>query len=518
MTSFFRKMLPPKRMPFLGARQPLLRLGLLSRGGRGWSPGARRVDNVLYMEAVTDLPVQAISPEHLPAVALVGRPNVGKSTLFNRLSRQRKAVVDHTPGVTRDRNFARVQWRDRSFLLVDTGGIDLGEKEGLVGRVQEQTRLAITEADLVIFLFDGREGINPADAQAVDLLRRSDTPVFFAVNKIDGDKQALASNEFYALGLNSLFSISAAHGRGISELLDTVVEALAEQEAPSSPTVLDAPSPAAEPDLRLAIIGRPNVGKSSLLNRLAGVERSIVDSTPGTTRDAVDSWLTWQDKRILLVDTAGVRRRTRISEHIEQASALIALKALERAEIGLLVFDAQEGMTDQDARLARYAWAHGRGIVLVVNKWDLIPSDRKNQPQFIRALHEEFPVTQPLPIVFLSALTGSRLKHLLPTAHRVAQAHRTEISTPVLNQAFDEWTTRHPAPIYHRKPVRFYYATQVETKPPKIAVYTSSPDGIPAHYERYLENQIRDAFALKGTPVRLDFRARRPQRYGKKKR
>ena len=469
------------------------------------------------MEAVTDIPVQSVSRQRLPVVALVGRPNVGKSTLFNRLSRRRKAVVDNTPGVTRDRNFAQVKWQGSPFLLVDTGGIDPSEKEGLVGRVQEQTRLAIAEADLVVFLFDGKEGLNPADAQAVDLLRRSDTPVFFAINKIDGDKQELTSNEFYTLGLTSFFPISAAHGRGVSDLLDTVVKTFSGQAGPPSPAAPDAAVPVAKPDLRLAIIGRPNVGKSSLLNRLVGVERSIVDSTPGTTRDAVDSWLVWQGKHLLLVDTAGVRRRTRIHAHIEQASSLIALKALERAEIGLLVFDAQEGLTDQDARLIRYAWERGRGIVLVVNKWDLIPSDRKNQPQFIRALHEECPVTQPLPIVFLSALTGSRVKHLLPTIDRVAQAHRTEIPTPVLNQALTEWTTRHPAPIYHRKPVRFYYTAQVESRPPKIAVYTSSPDGVPAHYERYLENQLRGAFDLEGTPVRLEFRARRPQRYGKKK-
>ncbi len=469
------------------------------------------------MEAVTDIPVQSVSRQRLPVVALVGRPNVGKSTLFNRLSRRRKAVVDNTPGVTRDRNFAQVKWQGSPFLLVDTGGIDPSEKDGIVGRVQEQTRLAIAEADLVVFLFDGKEGLNPADAQAVDLLRRSDTPVFFAINKIDGDKQELTSNEFYTLGLTSFFPISAAHGRGVSDLLDTVVKTFSGQAGPPSPATPDAAVPVAKPDLRLAIIGRPNVGKSSLLNRLVGVERSIVDSTPGTTRDAVDSWLVWQGKHLLLVDTAGVRRRTRIHAHIEQASSLIALKALERAEIGLLVFDAQEGLTDQDARLIRYAWERGRGIVLVVNKWDLIPSDRKNQPQFIRALHEECPVTQPLPIVFLSALTGSRVKHLLPTIDRVAQAHRTEIPTPVLNQAFTEWTTRHPAPIYHRKPVRFYYTTQVESRPPKIAVYTSSPDGVPAHYERYLENQLRGAFDLEGTPVRLEFRARRPQRYGKKK-
>ena len=470
---------------------------------------------------VIELPIEDAlrdaSYERLPVVALVGRPNVGKSTFFNRLSHRRKAVVDNTPGVTRDRNFAQVKWDRTPFLLVDTGGIDLSEKDGVVGRVQEQTRLAIEEADLVIFLFDGKEGMNPADAQAVDLLRRSDKPVFFGVNKIDGDKQELASHEFYALGLESFFPISAAHGRGISDLLDTVIAAFPLIEEHNSSDVINAAAPSTKPDLRLAIVGRPNVGKSSLLNRLVGEERSIVDSTPGTTRDAVDSWLTWQDKNILLVDTAGVRRRTRIHEYIEQASSLIALKALERAEIGLLVFDAQEGMTDQDARLIRYAWERGRGLVIVVNKWDLIPSDKKNQPKFIDALHEEFPVTQPMPIVFLSALTGSRVKNLLPTIDRVAQAHRTEIPTPVLNQAFEEWTARHPAPIYHRKPVRFYYTTQVETRPPKIAVYTSSPDGVPAHYARYLENQLRGAFDLEGTPVRLNFRARRPQRYRKKK-
>ncbi len=470
------------------------------------------------MEAVPDIPVQSVLPERLPVVALVGRPNVGKSTLFNRLSRRRKAVVDNTPGVTRDRNFASVHWQGRPFLLVDTGGIDLSEKDRLVGRVQQQTRLAIEEADRVVFLFDGKEGVNPTDAQAVDLLWHSDTPVFFAVNKIDGDKQDLAVNEFYSLGLSSVFPISAAHGRGVAALLEAVVKTFAAQEEPPAPAARDGVAPAARPDLRLAIIGRPNVGKSSLLNRLVDEERSIVDATPGTTRDAIDSWLVWQDQRLLVVDTAGVRRRTRIHEPIEQASALVALKALERAEIGLLVFDAQEGLTDQDARLIRYAWERGRGLVLVVNKWDLIPSDRKNQPQFIRALHEEFPVTQPLPVVFLSALTGSRVKHLLPSVERVAQAYRTEIPTPVLNQAFAEWTTRHPAPIYHRKPVRFYYATQVETRPPKIAVYTSAPEGVPAHYARYVENQLRGTFGLEGTPVRLDFRARRPLRYGKKKR
>ena len=465
-------------------------------------------------------PIQSAPHERLPVVALVGRPNVGKSTLFNRFSHRRKAVVDNTPGVTRDRNFAQVKWDDTPFLLVDTGGIDLSENEGLVGQVQAQTRLAIDEADLVIFLFDGKEGINPADALAVDILRRSKKPVFFVVNKVDGDRQELAASEFYRLGLESFFPISAAHGRGVSDLLDTVVETFAQidEQASTTDSTHATTARTERPDIRLAIVGRPNVGKSSLLNRLVGAERSIVDATPGTTRDAIDSRIEWQDKNILLVDTAGVRRRTRIHEHIEQASAFIALKALERAEIGLLVFDAGEGMTDQDARLIRYAWERGRGMVIVVNKWDLIPSDKKNQARFTAALHEEFPFTQPMPIIFLSALTGSRVKNLLPTVHRVAQARRIEMPTPLLNRVFQEWTARHPAPIYKRKSVRFYYTAQVETRPPKIAIYTSSPDGVPAHYARYLENQLRKEFDLIGVPIRLDFRARRPTRYGKKKR
>lgn len=461
-----------------------------------------------------DGPVRDAARETLPVVALVGRPNVGKSSLFNRLNRVRKAVVDDTPGVTRDRVFARVRWGDHGFVIVDTGGIDPTETEGVVGRVQEQTRLAIAEADLVVFLFDGREGVNPADAQAVDLLRRSTTPVLYAVNKIDGEKQAAAAHEFHALGVTRLFPISAAHGRGVSELMACVVEQTGplavRNESQASGGRAD---PAHAGELRLALIGRPNVGKSSLLNRLVGHDRSIVDAVPGTTRDAIDSRLVRQGHPVLLVDTAGVRRRSRVHEPIEQASVLIALKALERAEVGLLVFDAQDGLTDQDARLIRYAWERGRGLVLVANKWDTIPDDRKDRTRFTAALHEEFPATQAIPLVFLSALTGARVGRLLPEAQRVARARRLRIPTTLLNRRFQEWTTRYPAPLYRRKPVRFYYATQVETGPPKLAVYTGAPGGVTAAYTRYLENRLRSEFDLAGTPVRLDFRARRAVRY-----
>jgi GTP-binding protein len=447
---------------------------------------------------------------HLPVVAIVGRPNVGKSTLFNRLIHQKKAVVDNTPGVTRDRNFAQAIWRNIPFLLIDTGGIDLTETEGVVGQVQEQTRLAIDEADSVLFLFDGKEGVNPTDAEAVDLLRRSNKPVFFAVNKVDGEKQELASSEFFSLGLDTLFPISAAHGRGIANLMDAIIATWSKEERHDerAPRTTQYDSGEAAP-LHVAIIGRPNVGKSSLLNRLVGFERSIVDAVPGTTRDAIDSLIEWQGKPILLVDTAGARRRTRIHERIEQASVMIALKSIERAEIGLLVIDATEGMADQDSRLAQYAWERGRGLVLVINKWDAVPPEKKKQQRYLEDLRYFFPVTKPLPVVFISALTGANIKKLLPTVDRVAHAHATQLPTTVLNRHLQEWTRRHPPPSYKGKQPRLFYATQVGTKPPTIAIFTSVPEGIQPAYMRYLENNLREAFPLEGTPIKLSFRARR---------
>lgn len=463
--------------------------------------------------AVTQPPAVSPASHRLPVIAIVGRPNAGKSTLFNRLIRQRKAVVDATPGVTRDRNFATATWRGLPVILVDTGGIDPSETEGVLGQVQEQTKLAIREADLVIFLFDGREGINPADAEAVDLLRRSGKPVVFAVNKIDTDRQEAMIADFFTLGLDTVFPISAAHGRGVADLMDAVFTSWQQERArhKSMPPEALATASAESTALQVAIVGRPNVGKSSLLNRLVGFERSIVDATPGTTRDALDTLIEWQGKPILLVDTAGVRRRTRIHERIEQASVFTALKALERAEIGLLVIDAGEGMTDQDARLARYAWERGRALLLVVNKWDTVPPERKDQKRYREDLHHFFPVTLPLPIIFLSALTGAHVNKLLPLVERVAQAHAAQISTSVLNHHLQAWAKSYPHPSYKGKPVKFFYTTQVATKPPTIAIFTNAPDGIQAAYTRYLENQLRHTFDLAGTPIRFSFRPRRKE-------
>jgi GTP-binding protein len=447
----------------------------------------------------------------LPVVAIVGRPNAGKSTLFNRLLRQQKTVVDDTPGVTRDRIFAEANWHGIPFILVDTGGIDFRETDTITAQVQAQTLLAITEADFVIFLFDGRAGLNPADADAVDLLRRNNKPTFFVVNKIDGERQEAAAAEFFALGLDPLFTISSAHGRGIGDLMDAVTAAfLSSEEQTQETSGADTESTTTTP-LRVAIVGRPNVGKSSLLNRLVGCERSIVDATPGTTRDAVDSLIEWNGKPIVLVDTAGARRRARVYERIEQASVLIALKALERAEIGLLVIDAVEGMTDQDVRLARYAWDRGRGLILVVNKWDAVPPERKNQARYVEDLRHFFPITTSLPVVFLSALTGARMSKLLPMVEHVAQAHAFQIPTAQLNRCFQEWTTRTPPPSYRGRQPRIFYVTQVGTKPPLLAIFTSAPEGIPPAYIRYLENQLRAQFDLSGTPIKLSFRSRRKE-------
>jgi len=364
--------------------------------------------------------------------------------------------------------------------------------------------LAIDEADALIFLFDGREGLNPADTQAVDLLRRSRKPVLFAVNKIDSQKHAALVSDFFSLGIAPLYPISAAHGLGISDLLDGLTQGWERDTSP--------PEQATDTALPVAIIGRPNVGKSSLLNRLVGFERSIVDATPGTTRDAVDSLIDWHGRSIRLVDTAGVRRRPRIHEQIEQSSVLTALRAIERAEVCLLVIDAEQGMADQDARLIHYAWDRGRAVILVVNKWDLAPPDRKNPARYEDGLRRQFAVTLPLPVVFVSALTGTRVTSLLPLIERVSEAHATQLPTVQLNRCLKEWTERNPPPSYRGKTPRFFYITQVSAKPPVIAIYTSAPQAIPRGYARYLENQLRERFPLTGTPVRLSFRTRRKER------
>ncbi len=437
---------------------------------------------------------------HLPVVAIVGRPNAGKSLLFNRLIHGQPAIVDSQPGVTRDRNIALGRWEDRAFLLVDTGGFEDQDGSALAASVRAQSALAAEEADLVIALFDGREGVNPADRDLVQGLRRLRKPVLFAINKLDTPAHEDAAAEFFALGLEEVLPLSAAHGLGVAALMDRVVALL--PGMPESAGQADAAA------TTLAIIGRPNVGKSSLMNRIVGYDRAIVDATPGTTRDPVDTPFVHDGKSYLLVDTAGIRRRPRVQDQLERSSAVRALRALERAEVALLVIDATQAMTDQDARIAGYAWERGRALLLVINKWDAVPRERRDRPRVLGTVHRQYPTLAEVPAVFLSARTGAHLDELFPAIEALLAAHRREVRTVHLNQVLEAAAQAQSPPSSGGKRPRFFYATQTGTAPPNFTIFCHHPELVTTAYERYLANAFRSAFDLRGTPLRLRFRAR----------
>lgn len=441
----------------------------------------------------------------LPVVAIVGRPNAGKSTFFNRIVGQPKAIVNDQPGVTRDRNVARAEWDGRSFLLVDTGGFEDEDTSSIAVSVRLQSALAAEEADVVIVLLDGREGLNPADRDFAERLRRLDKPVFFAANKLDTGRLVDRTADFFALGLGEILPVSAEHGLGIDDLMDRVVAAL-----PPPPPVAEE-IPGEVPPVRLAIVGRPNVGKSSLLNRLVGYERSIVSPVPGTTRDAIDTPCVLGGHPCLLIDTAGIRRRPKVVEHIERSSAVRALKALERAELGLLVLDATEGMTDQDARIAGYGWERGRAMMLVFNKWDAVPTERRDAKAFLERVHYAYPTLSGLPVVFLSAHTGAGVKKLWPAVTGLVEAHRHRARTAELNAAIASAVEAQAAPAVRGRPVKFLYATQTGSAPPTVTIFTNYPDDVPASYQRYLANELRRRFGWYGTPLRIWLRPRRAE-------
>jgi GTPase len=437
-------------------------------------------------------------PAQLPVVAIVGRPNVGKSTLFNRLVRRQRALVDSQPGVTRDRNIAVAQWNGRSFLLVDTGGFEDADRSPLAASVRAQSALAAEEAHAVIAVFDGRAGLSPADRDFVAALRRLRKPVWYAVNKLDTAAHDDEVADFFALGLDEVFPLSTAHGRGVAELLDHVVEPFALTEAGAART--DA--------VRLAIIGRPNVGKSSLLNRLVGAERAIVDATPGTTRDAVDTPVRYRERQYVVVDTAGIRRRPHVHEHLERASVVRALRAIERAELAVLVLDATEGVTDQDARIAGYAWDRGRALLFVANKWDALARRDRNAAAFAQRLRDKYATLADVPVICLSARTGAHVDELFPAVEKIIAAHHQQCRTAHLNEVLNAATrAQAPASVKGKRP-RFYYATQTATAPATITIFSSHPELVQTSYLRYLTNEFRSAFDFQGTPVRLRFVAR----------
>jgi GTP-binding protein len=437
-----------------------------------------------------------IAAEGLPAVVLVGRANAGKSTLFNRISKGGRAITSAIPGTTRDLNFARAKYGDREFVVVDSGGLELGGHERMTDRIVTEALAAVGVADVVVFMLDGRGALSEADSEALALVRETGCPLIMAVNKIDRPGQEAEASEFYSLGADELFFISAAHGRGIDELLDQVIARLPGREGAA----------AASPDLMLALVGRPNVGKSSLLNRLSGFERAIVDDTPGTTRDPVDVRLTSHGRDVLLIDTAGIRRPPKVEGELEHHSVGRAIETIRRANVMLLVIDASEGITDQDARLARLVDTSDRAMVIVCNKWDVAAKQGGKVATFIRDAHERYPFLEYASMVFTSAVTGDGVDGIIPAATQAGDSWRAVFQTSRLNRTLTAATAAMDPPQVDRRRLNLMYVTQVGSAPPRLRFFTNVEHGIPAHYIRFIETRFRKSLGLIGTPLRLDFR------------
>src|SRR3990167_7529330 len=447
-------------------------------------------------------------PRRLPVLAVVGRPNAGKSTLFNRLAGRRKAIVDDLPGVTRDRNYGEAEWYGRRFLLIDTGGFEPDPETELKRHIQQQSRHTIEETDVILYLFDGKAGLNPLDRDAVGLLRPVPKPVFFAVNKIDTQTRESRLYEFYALGLQEIFALSAEHGLGLSELMDRIVNSFPAPSGEEAPEDGDSSAGA----MSLAVIGKPNVGKSTLVNRLLGYERSVVDSLPGTTRDAVDSPLIWRGQPYTLVDTAGIRRKARIVDRIERYSVVRSLGSVDRGDLVIHLLDGSEGVTDQDAQILAYAFQRGKGLVLAVNKWDLVPRDSKNTKAYGDQIYRKLSFVDFAPLVFISALDGHGIQRMMEAVQRVARSCQRRIQTSPLNQALRDLFQRHSPPLAQGRQVKLFYATQTALGPPTFTLFVNTPKGITPDYQRYLIHHLRQALELEGSPIRLVLRARRDER------
>lgn len=433
-----------------------------------------------------------------PIVAIVGRPNVGKSALFNRIISRRLAIVEGTPGVTRDRLYADAEWIDRRFILVDTGGIEERPSEIFSAAIRRQAEEAMAEADVIVFTVDAQAGLLPADWDVAELLRRTRKPVIVAANKADNQEVARQAAEFYQLGLSEPIPVSAEHGRNIGDLLDRIVAQL--------PPV---PGQAEESDeIKIALIGRPNVGKSSLTNRLIGEERMIVTDIPGTTRDAIDTVITHEGKTFRLIDTAGMRRKARIDSSVEHYSTLRAIRAAERADVCLVVLDATEGVTEQDARVAGIPHEAGKGVVLVVNKWDLVEKDTNTMQEYEAAVRNDLGYLSYAPIVFVSAQTGQRVHGLLDVAQTVAEQAATRISTGRLNEVLQEAVHLHAPPSDKGKRLRILFATQVGVQPPHFVLFMNEPSLFHFSYRRYLEARLREAFGFTGTPILITAKRR----------
>ena len=430
---------------------------------------------------------------NVPVVALIGRPNVGKSALFNRIVGGQAAIVSEEAGTTRDRHFAEAEWNGRNFWLVDTGGVTDDPRAPMDLEIRKQVDQAIAEADLLLLVVDAQAGVHPMDARVVDLLRESQKPWVLVANKVD-DPRSTDFYEFYRLGAGDPIPVSATNGKNSGDLLDVVVERM-----PSAP---------AEPQdaLRVAVIGRPNVGKSSFVNRLLGEERLVVSEVAGTTRDAIDTPMRYHDRTIVFIDTAGLRRQSRVEDGIEFYSSLRTRRAIERADICLLVIDAVEGLHNQDLKIANLAWEAGRGLIVIVNKWDLKEKDDKTSARFEKEAVERAPFFAFVPFIFTSALTGQRVTRVLDQLLEVDAERGKRITTSQVNNTLEALVARRQPPQAAGREVKLMYATQVETSPPTIAVFGNHPELLAEHYVRYLHNGFREAWGFTGNPLRIVLR------------
>jgi GTP-binding protein len=437
-----------------------------------------------------------------PIVAIVGRPNVGKSTIFNRIIGDRMAIVEDKPGITRDRLYGVSEWNGRTFSVVDTGGIELDGDDQIMQSIRMQAEIAIEEADVIVFLVDVTAGVTRADEEVARLLMRSGKPVVVAVNKVDNQARQEDVYEFYSLGVGTVVAVSGAHGIGTGDLLDECVALF----PPLTEEELD------EDEIRVALIGRPNVGKSSLVNAILGQERVIVSSMAGTTRDAIDTPLEVDGQKYVLIDTAGMRKRGKVYETTEKYMVLRAQQAIERADVCLILLSGEEGIIEQDKHIAGYAHEAGRASVIVVNKWDIVEKDDKTMQQFTQRVRDHFLFMDYAPLVFLSAKTKSRVQKLLPVVREVAEAHAMRIPTHVLNDVISDAVAINPPPTDKGKRLKINYVTQVAVKPPTFVLFVNDPLLMHFSYIRYLENKLRAAFAFTGTPIRLLTRRKAPDK------
>ena len=434
-----------------------------------------------------------------PIVAMVGRPNVGKSTLFNRLAGKRISIVQDTPGVTRDRVYAEAEWLNYNFTMIDTGGIEPERDDIIVKQMRRQANIAIETADVIVFIVDGKEGITSADEEVANMLRKSKKPVVLVVNKVDSLKEEDNAWEFYNLGIGDPITISASQGLGLGDMLDRVVEHFDRIEADEED----------EDVIKIAMLGKPNVGKSSLINKLLGEERVIVSNVPGTTRDAIDSHLETDLGKFTLIDTAGLRRKSKVKEEIERYSVIRTLAAIERADVCILVIDATEGITEQDEKIIGHAHEMKKAIMVIVNKWDLIEKDDKTMQRYKEDLQMKLKFLKYAKYLFISAKTGQRTHKVLEIAKECYENYSKRIATGILNEVINKAVLMKEPPIVGLKRMKIYYATQVATKPPKFVFFVNDSGARHFSYERYLENQLRDSFDFSGTGIQMEFKERK---------